>query len=128
MMNFLLLALLAAAALFAPPMLLSRYESRMAWRSRYLLSVLPAAYTLTGWKLGVIAYDFFGCQGGSKNIHACLAGGTDFTPLVEHGLFLMIPCIFIATPLSLWLLLNTVAKQVGAWHRRNFPTDGSKES
>lgn len=127
MMSFLLLALLAAA-LFVPPMLLSRYETRMAWRSRYLLSIIPSAYTWAGWKLGVVAYDFFGCQGGMKNIHACLAGGTDFTSLVGHGFFLMIPCIFIATPLSLWLLLNTVAKQMGAWHRRNFPTDGSKES
>lgn len=127
MMNFLFLSLLAAA-LFVPPILLWRYETRMAWRTRYLLSALPAAYTGAGWKLGVIAYDFFGCQGGMKNIHECLAGGIDFTPLVGYGIFLMIPCTFIATPLSLWLLLNTVAKQMGAWHRRNFPTDCSKES
>ncbi|MDC7698291.1 hypothetical protein [Vogesella indigofera] len=127
MMNFLLLALLGAA-LFAPPILLSRYEGRMAWRSRYLLSALPVAYTWAGWKLGVVAYDFFGCQGGMKNIHACLTGGTDLTPLVGYSFFLMIPCIFVATPLSLWLLLNTGAKQIGAWHRRNFPTNDSKES
>lgn len=122
-MSFLLLAPLTAALI-----LLSRYETKMAWRSRYLLSVFPGTYTWAGWKLGVIAYDFFGCQGGMKNIHACLAGGTDFTSLVGHGFFLMIPCIFIATPLSLWLLLNTVTKQMGAWHQRNLPMDSSKES
>lgn len=126
MTSFLLLALLAAA-LFAPLILLSRYEDRMAWTTRYLLSALPVAYTWAGWKLGGVAYDFFGCQGGMKNIHACFTGGTDFTTLVEHGFFLMILCIFVATPLSLWLLLNTGAKQVGAWHRKNFPTDGSKQ-
>ena len=93
-----------------------------------MLPALPAAYTWAGWKFGVVAYDFFGCQGGMKNIPACFAGGTDFTPLVGHGFFLMIPCIFVATPISLWLLLNTGVKQVGAWHQKNFPMDGSKES
>lgn len=127
MIDALMLTVLAVV-LFAPPIILSRHEDKIRWRGRYFLSALPVAYTWAGWKLGVIAYDFFGCKGGMKNIHACFAGGIDFTPLVEHGSFLMIPCVFVAAPLSLWLLLNTGAKQVGAWHRRNFPTDGSEES
>jgi hypothetical protein len=76
---------------------------------------LPAAYTGLGWGLGILAYDFF-------------MGGMDFTPLVGHGDFLMIPFVFIAAPLSLWLLLNTGAKQIGAWHRRNWPQDEHEES
>lgn len=96
----------------------------MYWRSRYFLSMLPATYTGAGWRMGVAAYDFLGCQGGMKYVHACLANGTDWTTLVEHGFFLMIPCLFVATPLSLWLLLNTGTKQIGAWRRKNKPTNG----
>lgn len=127
MTNFIFLSLLAAA-LFAPPALLRKYESRMAWATRYLLSIFPFAYTWAGWQTGNVAYDFFGCQGGLKNVHACLSGGIDFTPLVGGCLFLMIPCAFLASPLSLWLLFNTAAKHIGAWHRRNYPADGSKEN
>lgn len=119
---------LLAVVLLAPPLILFRREEVLRWRTRYLLSVLPVAYTGLGWRLGILAYDFFGCQGGTKNVHACLMGGMDFTPLVGHGGFLMIPFVFIAVPLSLWLLLNTGAKQIGAWHRRNWPQDEHEES
>jgi hypothetical protein len=56
-MTFLLLSLLAAE-LFVPPIMLSRYEEKMSWRSRYFLAILPAVYTWALWKMRVAAYDF----------------------------------------------------------------------
>ena len=111
MMNFVLLTLLAIA-LFAPPVILSRYKARLPWWSRYCLATLPVAYTWVGWKTAAFAYGFLRCQGGMKNLHGCLAAGIDWTALVGYGFFLMVPCLYIAAPLSLWLLLTTMAKQV----------------
>lgn len=111
MVDFVLLSLLAAV-LFAPPVVLSKYKAKLTWTSRYCLSTLPIAYTWAGWKIAAVAYGFLRCQGGMKNLHACLAAGIDWTPLIGYGFFLMIPCLYIAAPLSLWLLLTTVAKQV----------------
>lgn len=113
MLNFWLLAVLVMA-LVTPPILLLNYENRMTWLSRYLLSVFPAIYTWGGWRLAVVTYDFLGCRGGVKNVHACIASGLDVTPLVGHGFFLMIPSLLVATPISLWLLLNTSVKQIGS--------------
>jgi hypothetical protein len=48
-------------------------------------------------------------------------GATDVTALVGYGLFLMIPFVFVALPLTLWLLLNTTLEQIGDWHSRNYP-------
>jgi hypothetical protein len=111
MLNILLLSLLAAV-LLVPPLVLSRYKANLSWVSRYCLATLPVAYTWAGWKTALVAYGFLGCQGGSKNLQGCLAADIDWTPLVGYGFFLMIPCLYIAAPLSLWLLLTTVVKQV----------------
>lgn len=45
----------------------------------------------------------------------------DVTTLVEYGLFLMIPAIFLAMPLSAFLVLNTLRKQMRArrWYQRH---------
>jgi hypothetical protein len=118
MLTTLLLSLLAAV-LLAPPFILSRYKAKLSWWSRYSLSTLPVAYTWAGWKTAVVAYGFLGCEGGAKNLHGCLAAGIDWTPLVGYGFFLMIPCLYIAAPLSLWLLLTTVVKQVAPGSTRS---------
>ena len=117
-MNFALLAVLATA-LFAPAVILARYKANLSWVSRYCLATLPVAYTWAGWKIAAVAYGFLVCEGGTKNLHGCLAAGVDWTPLVGYGFFLMIPCLYIAAPLSLWLLLNTVVKQVSPDTKRS---------
>ena len=117
MLNFLLMCLLAIT-LFCPPYLLLKMEDSFKWGTRYLLSALPAAYTGLGWQLTTFAYRAANCQGGVKNIHGCFIGNVDITTLVGYGYFLMIPFFFFALPLSLWFLLDTSAKQLGAWHRR----------
>lgn len=113
---FLFMAL--AAAVLLPPLVLWRKAKRMKWTARYILSALPAVYTWAGWKLGAFGYVQLGCQGGAKNVHTCIASGLDLTPLVGHGLFMMIPFVFVAAPLSAWFLLDTALKQVGDWNRR----------
>ncbi|WP_044873494.1 hypothetical protein [Pseudomonas sp. LFM046] len=108
-----LMMLLLISALVACPIFLIWRENQLRWWARYVLSLMPVAYTWIGWRLGVLAYDHFGCQGGAKNVHACYANGIDVTALVGHGMFLMIPFIFFAAPMSLWFLLNTGAKHIG---------------
>jgi len=110
-MNFALLAVLATA-LLATPMILFKYKAKLSWWSRYCLATVPVAYTWAGWKIAAVAYGFLGYEGGTKNLHGCLAAGIDWTSLVGYGFFLMIPCLYLAAPLSLWLLLSA-----GARHR-----------
>lgn len=114
-----LLLLILAVALFAPPIILSNRAEHLPWAVRYCLSFFPFGYTFIGWQIGALGYDYFACQGNPKGFYDCIGWGIDFTPLVGHGLFLMIPCVFLALPVSLWFLLNTLAKQVGGWHKKN---------
>ncbi|WP_417775912.1 hypothetical protein [Stutzerimonas xanthomarina] len=93
-----------------PPVLLAYRRVLLAWPTRYVLAALPAAYTLTGWQLGRLAMTRFNCLGGVKNLHDYSMSGTDITVLVGHGLFLMIPGIFVAAPLSTFLLLDTLCR------------------
>jgi cytochrome bd-type quinol oxidase subunit 1 len=106
------LLLLLALALFLPPILLSLRQEKMRWLTRYILSIAPLAYTWLGWQLAKVGYDFFACQGSLKSIQECARWGMDFTPLVDHGFFLMISCVFFALPVSLWFLLNTAVKHL----------------
>ncbi|QJP07770.1 hypothetical protein [Pseudomonas multiresinivorans] len=105
--------LILALALFVPPILLFWRASSFIWPVRYLLAVIPAAYTCIGWQLGSWGYTHFNCLGGTKNLHDCLAGGADLTAWVGYGLFLMLPFLFIGAPLSLWCLIDTAAKHIG---------------
>ncbi|MBV7582160.1 hypothetical protein KW851_04985 [Pseudomonas sp. PDM33] len=105
--------LILALALFVPPMLLFWRASRLTWPVRYLLAVIPAAYTGIGWQLGSWGYTYANCQGGAKNLQDCLAGGADVIAWVGHGLFLVIPFLFFGVPLSLWCLIDTAAKHIG---------------
>jgi hypothetical protein len=104
---------LLAVALIAPPVYISKSGGRLSWSMRYLLAIIPLAYTALGWQLGEIGYSHLSCHGDSKNIHDCIRWGMDFTSAVNHGVFLMIPCVFIALPLSASLLVSTVSKQIG---------------
>lgn len=73
-----------------------------------------------GWQLGKHAFDFFNCQGGPKNLHSCMLGDVDLTHFAGFvSFFPMIAFFYVALPLSLWLLLNTAAKQIGEWHARS---------
>jgi hypothetical protein len=117
--TFLLLVL--ATALFTPPILLSKRGDRFTWPVRYFLSVFPVSYTFIGWQMAALGYGYFSCQGNPKWFHDCIGWGIDFTPLIEHGLFLMIPCVFLALPLTLILLLTTAVKQIAYWRMKNLP-------
>lgn len=114
-----LLLLILAVALFAPPIVLSKRADHLPWAVRYCLSIFPFGYTFIGWQIGALGYHYFACQGNPKEFYDCIGWGIDFTPLVGHGLFLMIPCVFLALPVSLWLLMTTVAKQIGVRHKKN---------
>lgn len=118
MFNLLLMGLLAVAV-FYPTYLLHKKEEKLKWRTRYFLSTLPALYTGLGWQIASVGYNAVNCQGGVKNIHGCVLGGFDVTLVVGYGFFLMIPFCFLALPLSLWLVLNTTTKQLGAWHKKS---------
>lgn len=112
MLNTVLLIVLAVVVI-GPPIALSRRGKDMRWGMRYFLSALPALYTWSGWQLAMLAHDYWGCQGGMK-VHACkVIGSFDPTRLVDYLFFLMLPFMFIAAPLSLWLLLSTGAKHIG---------------
>jgi hypothetical protein len=117
MLNAALLVLLAVVLIY-PAYLLRRQAYRFTWRARYLLAALPAAYTGLGWQVAALSYEWVGCQGNMKGLYACTLGGADVTPLVGYGFFLTIPFFFVALPLSLWLLLDTAAKQIGEWRQR----------
>jgi hypothetical protein len=119
--------LILAAALFAPPIILSKRANRFSWPVRYFLSVLPVCYTFLGWQVGAFGYEFFSCQGNVKGFQGCVGWGIDFTSLIGHGLFLMIPCVFVALPISVLLTIDTASKQIGAWHKRNFPNTASSD-
>lgn len=106
------------ATLFGSPALLLWRGSRMRWFQRYFLSLLPISYTALGWWLGTWAYGFFDCQGNTKNIHGCYAGSVEITALVGHGLFLAIPAMFVAGPLSLWFGLDTAIRHLGSMDKR----------
>ena len=86
----------------------------MGWLARYIFSIVPLVYTWLGWQLAKVGYEFFACQGNLKSIQECVRWGVDFTPLIGHGFFLMIPCVFFALPVSLWFLLNTAVKHLRA--------------
>lgn len=108
-----MLIALLVLVMILPPVLLSSRRLTLAWPLRYLLSALPAAYTWIGSQIGMLAATRFDCLGGMKNLHGCSAGGTDMTALIGHGLFLMIPGVFVAAPLSMFLLLDTLCRHIG---------------
>ena len=105
-----------AAALIAPPIFLSKKGDRLSWPTRYFLAATPFAYTVLGWQLGELGYSYLPCHGDPKYIHDCVRWGIDFTATINHGVFLMIPCVFIALPLSASLLVATVSKQIRTRH------------
>jgi len=71
------------------------------------------AYTWAGWEIAVLAaYGFVECGGGTKKLNGYLAAGIDWTSLLGYGFFLIIPCLYVAAPLSLLLLLTMVLEQV----------------
>lgn len=117
MFNRVSMLLLAAVVLGCPAILLWR-GSRLGWFHRYLLSFLPIFYTVSGWWLGTWAYGYFDCQGNTKNLHGCYAGSVEITALIGHGLFLVLPAMFVAGPLSLWFGLDTAIKHVGSMNKR----------
>lgn len=117
--------LMLAVALLAPPIILWKREETLSWSKRYLLSIIPLGYTFIGWKLGAYGYGNLACQGNPKRFHDCILWGFDLTAIVDYGLFLMMPCLLFALPLSLWLSLDTALKQLGAWHKKNYPDQTS---
>lgn len=114
MLNIAFYALLAAA-IFGPWILLLRKEELLSWRIRYFLSAVPVIYTGGGWLLAVVAEDYFDCLGGMKGIHNCWAGDSDVTLLIAQADLFMPAFIFLALPISLWLLTGTDAKRTGTW-------------
>lgn len=117
MFNFFSLTLLLIA-LISPVAILSRKGEKLPWRTRYFFAAAPGAYAGIGWLLANLGYELLDCKGGLKDIHACMVSVHDLTFLIEHGFFLMLVFIFIAGPLSLWLIFNTSLKQLGEWHEK----------
>ncbi|MCE4539443.1 hypothetical protein LXT12_19520 [Pelomonas sp. P7] len=72
---------------------------------RYVLAGLPAIVTFGGWQLAVWAYEHFGCSGNLKALAPCFAGGVNLLPLLGIGLFWCQLLLWVAVPISLWLML-----------------------
>jgi len=114
MLNVALLLQLGLA-FFVPVIWMSRGGKKLSWRFRYLLSIFPLGYTFIGWQIGTWGFELFSCRGNPKQFAGCVWNGLDVTGLVEHGLFLGIPCIFFAMPLSLYLLFATFREHQRTW-------------
>lgn len=112
-----LLNILLLILLLAPPIILLRHAERLRWASRHALAALPATVTGAGYGLASMAFVWLECEGDVKGLYGCMAYGRDISGLIEYGLFLLIPFLFVAAPLSAWLLLDTGARQIGAWNR-----------
>ena len=112
MLNNVSFALLIPLALAIIGPLFMLLGENVQWGRRYILACIPAAYTGLGWLITSFASDFAHCKGGLKDIHGCLIGSVDISPLINHGFFLAL-VFFYALPISLWLLINTALKQLG---------------
>ncbi|WP_417071164.1 hypothetical protein [Niveibacterium terrae] len=86
----------------------------MKWRFRYMLSALPVALAVGGWRLSAWAYAYFNCTGTLKNLNPCHAGNIDLLPLLGFGLFWCQILTWVAAPASIWLLIETTARQIGS--------------
>lgn len=114
----LILFIALVAALFVPAIILNTRERFLSWFARYVLSIIPFAYTFLGWQLIRWAYEhgYFNCSGSYKMLHDCIRWDIDFTVMTTYGFFLMLACILVATPVSLWLLLDTTLKHIRSRH------------
>jgi hypothetical protein len=86
----------------------------MSWSTRYILALLPAAVTLSGWQLAVWAYGYFGCQGNLKSLAPCYAGSINLLPWLGIGIFWFQLLCFITVPISAWFLIQVGAKHIGS--------------
>jgi len=84
------------------------------WLRQYLVALLPAVITVGGWQLAIWIYDYFGCQGHLKNLQPCFVGSVNILPFLGFGLFWCQLLMFIALPLSFWLVIKVFAKQYKA--------------
>lgn len=82
---------------------------------KYLLALLPIIVTAGGWLLAILAFDHFGCAGNLKDMQPCYAGSFNLLPLLGIGLFWCQLLLWVAVPLSFWLLLKVYASR----HRAN---------
>jgi len=81
------------------------------WLRKYIVALLPAIITMVGWQSAIWAYAYFGCQGNLKHLQPCFAGSVNIVPFLGFGLFWCQLLMFVALPLSFWLVIKVVAKQ-----------------
>ncbi|WP_020166803.1 hypothetical protein [Methylotenera versatilis] len=83
----------------------------MFWLRKYLVALLPAIVIFGGWQSATWAYDYFGCQGNLKNLQPCFVGSVNILPFLGFGLFWCQLLMFVALPLSFWLVIKVVTMQ-----------------
>jgi hypothetical protein len=89
------------------------------WLRKYLFALSPAIIPVGGWQLAIWAYSYFGCQGNLKNLQPCFAGTVNILPFLGFGLFWCQLAIYVALPLSFWLIINVITKQYKALGNQN---------
>ncbi len=95
------------------------------WLPFYVAALLPALVTVGWWQWAVWAYDYYGCQGGLKNLQPCFAGGVSIIGKLGIGLFWCPILSWVCVPLSLYLLLAVWGRQSGRYQRHRA---GKRES
>jgi hypothetical protein len=117
---FFLQLLLLPVYLFAPPFILLNWHPRLSWTTRYALAIAPVAITYLGWLFGSWAFNYFECGGNFKMMGACLHWGYDFSSVIEFFLFLMIPGMALALPMSILLLLGTLYQHASSLYAKKW--------
>lgn len=83
----------------------------MKLKYKYFLAALPAPLLFSCWKLSDWAYQYYGCQGGLKNLQSCYVGTIDIMPYIGFGLSFCQIFWFPAIVFSAWLLLRIKYKE-----------------
>lgn len=85
----------------------------MTRQVKYALALLPTVVTGGGWLLAAWAFDYFGCTGSIKYMRPCFVGSFNLLPLLGIGLFWCQILLWLAAPLSFWLVLKVYASRHG---------------
>jgi len=101
---------------------ISRLRSKLRWRAKYLIALLPVSLTFLALWLAALLEPFFDCPGNSKGLHDCHWLGFDFSWLTGFDFFMVLVCMSVVTRLSCGLVLRMVAEEYAVRDNRNAST------
>lgn len=95
--------------------------------TKYFFALLPAIFTVGGWQLAVLAYEYYGCEGNIKALQPCLVGGINLLPALGFGLFWCQILAWVFGPISLGLVLGCGARDLRCYLSKNNNEFSNKE-